>query len=84
MKPIHEAIELAIGEAIVKNPNMNREDILSCFSLCLDAVQPTIMDYTVQLESFRQESNRLDREIAEMNRRFSALFHQLQANPHVN
>jgi hypothetical protein len=85
MKPIHQAIEDAIGEIVLSRPHMSQEDILACFDACVDAVQPTILFYSSVIASLRDDSIRIKLEIAEMDRRFQSLFSQLvNTETHVN
>ena len=76
MKPIHQALAQAASDVAIARPHMDMTDILACFSACLDVVQPTLFDYSVQIKSLKVEADRHAEELEFLKRSVCNLFHE--------
>jgi hypothetical protein len=80
----HLSITNAIAQVHASYPDIPMASILICFHACIDAVQPTIAEYSMEVADLRDRCERFDAELDAMGSRLASLFRSAIDQYHVN
>ena len=80
----HLSITNAIAQVHASYPDIPMASILICFHACIDAIQPSIAEYSMEVDLLQSRCEEFRNDMQDMEARLTALFAHMISTTHDN